>query len=421
MNQSFPFATIRTQFPALAQQMNDLPVIFLDNPGGTQAPAAVIAAMSDYLAHHNANRGGPFATSRRSDALIEEARAAVAHLLHAASPDEIIFGPNMTTLTFGVSRALGRDWGPGDEIIVTRLDHDANITPWVMMAADRGVTVRWADFNPDDCTLDMEGLHGLLNERTRLLAVGYASNATGTINDVATLTRWAHEVGALIFVDAVQYAPHGPLDVQALGCDLLACSAYKFFGPHLGILFGRYDLLDRLTAYKVRPAKNKPPHKFETGTQNHEGIVGALAAVNYLAQLGQTEAGASGSRRQQLQAGMEAIQRYDQVLNAAILTELEELPGVTVHGITDPDRLQWRVPTVSFTVAGQHPAVIANGLAQRGIFVWHGNYYAVAVTERLGLEEQGGMVRVGAVHYNTLDEIARLGAALRQIVHATTH
>jgi len=420
MNQPFSLAAIRTQFPALAQQMNDLPVIFLDNPGGTQTPAAVIAAMSDYLTYHNANRGGPFVTSQRSDAIIEEAHAAVADLLHAALPDEIIFGPNMTTLTFSISRALGRNWGPGDEIIVTRLDHDANITPWVMMAADRGVTVRWADFNPDDCTLDMEGLRGLLNERTRLLAVGYASNATGTINDVATLTRWAHAVGALIFVDAVQYAPHGPVDVQALGCDLLACSAYKFFGPHLGILYGRYDLLDRLTAYKVRPAKNKPPHKFETGTQNHEGIAGALAAVNYLAQLGQADTGASASRRQQLQAGMEAIQRYDQVLNAAILTELEGLPGVTVHGITDPDRLHWRVPTVSFSMAGQHPAVIAAALAERGIFVWYGNYYALAVTERLGLEEQGGMVRVGAVHYNTLDEIARLGAALRQILHAAT-
>lgn len=417
MNQLFPLAAIRAQFPALSQQVNDQPAIFLDNPGGTQAPDVVIAALSDYLTQHNANRGGPFATSQRSDAIIEEAHAAVADLLHAASADEIIFGPNMTTLTFSLSRALGRELGPGDEIIVTRLDHDANITPWVMMAEDRGVTVRWADFNPDDCTLDMDGLRQLLNERTRLLAVGYASNATGTINDVATLTRWAHDVGALIFVDAVQYAPHGPLDVQALGCDLLACSAYKFFGPHVGMLYGRYDLLDRLTAYKVRPAKNKPPHKFETGTQNHEGMAGVLAAVNYLAQLGQPRAAAPGQRRQQLQAGMEAIQRYDQILNAAILSELERLPGVTVHGITAPDRLHWRVPTVSFTVAGRHPADIAAALAARGIFVWHGNYYALAVTQRLGVEEQGGMVRIGAVHYNTLDEIARLGSALRQILY----
>lgn len=417
MNQLFPLAAIRAQFPALSQQVNAQPAIFLDNPGGTQVPDVVIAALSDYLTHHNANRGGPFATSQRSDAIIEEAHAAVADLLHAASPDEIVFGPNMTTLTFSLSRALGRELGPGDEIIVTRLDHDANITPWVMMAEDRGVTVRWADFNPDDCTLDMDGLRQLLNERTRLLAVGYASNATGTINDVATLTRWAHDVGALIFVDAVQYAPHGPLDVQALGCDLLACSAYKFFGPHVGMLYGRYELLDRLTAYKVRPAKNKPPHKFETGTQNHEGMAGVLAAVNYLAQLGQPRAAAPGQRRQRLQAGMEAIQRYDQILNAAILSELEGLPGVTVHGLTAPDRLHWRVPTVSFTAAGRHPADIAAALAARGIFVWHGNYYALAVTQRLGVEEQGGMVRIGAVHYNTLAEIARLGSALRQILH----
>lgn len=412
---------IRAQFPALMQQIASQPAVFLDNPGGTQVPQAVIEASSAYLRQDNANRGGPFATSQRSDALLDEAHAALADLLGAASPAEIVFGPNMTTLTFGLSRAIGRTLRPGDEIIVTRLDHDANITPWVLMAEDRGVTVRWADFHPADCTLDMHGLRGLLNERTRLVCVGLASNATGTVNDVATITRWAHAAGAHVFVDAVHYAPHGPIDVQALDCDYLACSVYKFYGPHVGVLYGRYDLLDRLPAYKVRPAHNEPPGKFETGTQNHEGIAGALAAVEYLAGLGAPDQGATANRggppstrRQRLRAALSAIHDYDRQLTVALLAELEGIPQLTVHGITDPQRLDWRVPTVSFTIEGHHPASIAAGLGQAGIFVWHGNYYALAVTERLGVEGKGGMVRVGAVHYNTVAEIGRFGETLRR-------
>lgn len=403
--------TVRAQFPALTQAIGGQPVVFLDNPGGTQVPQGVIDAMSVYLRHDNANRGGPFATSQRSDALIDEAHAAMADLLGAASPDEIVFGANMTTLTFSFSRALGRTLGPGDEIIVTRLDHDANITPWVLMAEDRGVTVRWADFDPADCTLDMAGLRDLINDRTRLVCVGLASNATGTINDVATVARWAHDVGAQIFVDAVHYVPHGPVDVQALGCDFLACSVYKFYGPHVGVLYGRYDLLDRLHAYKVRPAHDEPPGKFETGTQNHEGIAGTLAAVEYLAGL---DTGHLPTRRQRLQAAMAAIRDYDRQLTQILLGELEGIPGLTIHGITDPQNLVWRVPTVSFTIDGHHPAAIAAALGRAGIFVWHGNYYALAVTERLGVETHGGMVRVGAVHYNTPAEIMRLGATLRR-------
>jgi cysteine desulfurase family protein (TIGR01976 family) len=326
----------------------------------------------------------------------------------------------MTTLTLGLSRALAREIGPGDEIVVTRMDHDANISPWLLAAEDRGATVRWADFDVEDYTLDMEGLRGLINERTKIVAVGYASNATGTVHDVKTIVDWAHAAGALAFVDAVQYAPHGPIDVQALGCDFLVASAYKFWGPHIGVLYGKYDLLDRLRAYKVRPAPNDPPGKYETGTQNHEGIAGTLAAINYLAEIGKTYGkpyadrfpGLTG-RRLALKTGMTVLREYDHVLSKAILDELETLPGVRIHGITDRGRLAERVPTVSFTWGDRHPRDIAATLGEQGIYVWDGNYYALAVTTRLGVEDKGGMVRIGAVHYNTVEEIGRLGDALR--------
>lgn len=413
---------IRAQFPALSQTLNDQPVVFLDNPGGTQVPQCVIDAMVDYLTHHNANHGGAFATSRRSDEILHQAHAAMADMLNAASPDEIAFGPNMTTLTLGISRALARELQPGDEVVVTRMDHDADITPWTMAAEDRGAIVRWAEFDVEDYTLDMAGLRSLINEKTKIVAMGYASNALGTVNDVQTVVRWAHDVGALAFVDAVQYAPHGPIDVQALDCDLLACSAYKFFGPHIGVLYGKYDLLDRLVAYKVRPAPQDPPGKYETGTQNHEGIAGTLAAVDYLAQIGEQygrpyEGHFSGwsGRRLHLKTGMTVLREYDRVLSGAILDELETLPGVRIHGIADRNRLDERVPTVSFTWGDRHPKEIAAALGELGIFVWDGNYYALAVTERLGLEGKGGMVRIGAVHYNTVEEIRRLGDALRRM------
>jgi cysteine desulfurase family protein (TIGR01976 family) len=414
--------TIRGQFPALRQDIGNRPAIFLDNPGGTQVHQSVIDATTDYYLRANANHGGAFATSQRSDAILDEAHIAVADMLNAASPDEVVFGPNMTTLTLGVSRALAREISPGDEIVVTRMDHDANISPWLLVAEDRGATVRWADFDVEDYTLDMAGLRGLINERTKIVALGYASNALGTVNDVATIVGWAHDVGALAFVDAVQYAPHGPIDVQALDCDLLVMSAYKFFGPHIGVLYGKYELLDRLQAYKVRPAPKDPPGKYETGTQNHEGIAGTLAAVNYLAEIGEQYGkdyadrfpGLTG-RRLHLKTGMTVLREYDHVLSAAILDELETLPGVQIHGITDRNRIEERVPTVSFTWGDRHPRDIAAELGKRGIFVWDGNYYALAVTERLGLEGRGGMVRIGAVHYNTVEEIRRLGDALRAL------
>ena len=415
-------SAIRTQFPALEQGLDGQSVVFLDNPGGTQVPQVVVDAVSDYLVNHNANHGGAFATSQRSDAILHEAHAAMADMLNAASPDEIVFGPNMTTLTLSISRALAREIGPGDEIIVTRMDHDADISPWMLIAEDCGATVRWLDWDVEDYTLDMLALHRMINERTRIVAAGYASNATGTVHDVAQIIEWAHEAGAIAFIDAVQYAPHGPIDVQALGCDLLACSAYKFYGPHVGVLYGRYDLLDRLRAYKVRPAPSNPPGKFETGTQNHEGIAGTLAAVNYLAQIGETYGSEFepqfpdfSGRRLHLKTGMTVLREYDHVLSDAILTELEDVPGLRVHGITDRGRLDERVPTMSFTWEGRHPHNVAAALGEQGIFVWDGNYYALAVTERLGVEHKGGMVRIGAVHYNTVEEIWRMGDVLRDM------
>jgi cysteine desulfurase family protein (TIGR01976 family) len=396
--------TIRKQFPSLSQIQNEKPVVYFDNPGGTQVPQTVIDAMVQYLLRDNSNHGGAFPTSRRSDAMLEEAHQAMADMLGAASPHEIVFGPNMTTLTMGLSRAMAKWVKPGDEVIVTRLDHDANISPWMLLARDAGALLRWVDFHPEDCSLDMDDLERQLSDKTKIVACGLASNAVGTINDAEMISRMAHAFGALVFVDAVQYAPHGPADVQALDCDFLVCSAYKFFGPHEGVLYGKYDLLDRLPAYKVRPAGNRPPHKFETGTQNHEGIAGTLAAVEYLASL----SGERGTRRERILSSMKLIQEYEQGLVAHLIDGLRRIKGLRIYGITEPDRLDQRVPTVAFRVDGLSPRRIAESLAERGIFVWDGNYYALAVTQRLDVEDKGGMVRVGLVHYNTIGEVDRL-------------
>ena len=411
-------STIREQFPALENK-----AIFLDNPAGTQVPQAVLDRMTAYLTETNANHAGAFETSRQSDALVDEARGAAADFLNASRAEEIVFGPNMTSLTFDLSRAIGRRLRPGDEILVTRLDHDANITPWVMVAEERGCTVRWVDFSPEDGTLNMDDLQAALDSGPRLVAVGYASNALGTINPVKKIVEMAHEVGAWVYVDAVQYAPHGPIDVQELESDFLVCSAYKFFGPHVGLLYGRYHLLDELTAYRVRPAPSDPPGKFETGTGNFEGVAGVLGALEYLEWLGETfgeqytekYSERYAGRRLRLKQAMAAIRAYEYELTRSLLDVLEETPGVTIYGITDPRRLEERVPTVSFTLKDWHPRRVAEELDKENIYVWDGNYYALAVTERLGLEESGGMVRVGPVHYNTVEEIERLGEALRRI------
>jgi len=415
---SLDITRIRAQFPAL-----DTPAIFLDNPAGTQIAQGSLARIQSYLLESNANHAGAFATSRASDETIDQARAAAADFLGAARPEEIVFGPNMTSLTFNLSRSLARWLNPGDTIVVTRLDHDANIQPWVLVAEDRGCVVRWVDFNPEDGTLDMDDLYDALAERPRLVAVGYASNALGTINPVEKITQIAHRVGALVYIDAVQYAPHGPIDVQGLGCDFLVCSAYKFFGPHVGLLYGRYDLLDELTAYRLRPAPADPPGKFETGTGNFEGYAGVLGALEYLAWLGETYGehyaekyhARYQDRALKLKQALSAIRAYEFELDRALLDVLEETPGVKVYGITDRRVLEQRVPTVSFTLQGHTPRQVAEALDQDGIYVWDGNYYALAVTERLGLEQSGGMVRVGPVHYNTVDEIHRFGEALGRI------
>lgn len=406
---------IRAQFPALSQLHDDgRPIVFFDGPAGTHVPTAVIEAVSGYYRTINANTHGAFGSSRKTDEMLAEAHQAAADLL-GCDPDEVAFGQNMTTLTFALSRAIGEALGPGDEVLLTILDHDANFTPWARMAGDRGATAQVVDIHESDCSLDLEDLGRKLGPRTRVVAVGMASNATGTRTDVAAIARRAHEVGALVFVDAVHAAPHGPIDVRALDCDFLACSSYKFFAPHLGLLYGRRELMARLPAYKVRPAGDVGPDRWETGTLNHEGIAGFLAAIGYLAELGRrVDAGAS-SRRAALLAAMTAIEAYERELSARLLAVLGEIPGVTLYGITDPGRLERRTPTLSIRLAGHAPARVARHLAARGICCWDGNFYAQNLSERLGVESSGGFVRIGLVHYNTFEEIDRLGQALAEL------
>jgi len=402
----------RRQFPALSRRVGERTAAFFDGPGGTQVPQRVIEAVSHYLAHTNANYGGLFATSRESNKLLAEAERGLADFLGADDPETIVFGQNMTSLTFALSRSLGRTWKSSDEIIVTRLDHDANVSPWVLAARDAGATVRFANIRAEDCTLDLEEMRHLINERTKLVAVGSASNATGTISPVRDVADWAHQVGAVVFVDAVHFAPHGLIDVQALGCDFLACSAYKFFGPHVGVLWGRKSLLEKLEAYKVRPAPLAPPHKWMTGTQSHEAIAGALAAVEYLADLGRTLAGSDAlPRRAALREAYREIGLYERGLCARLLAGLDQLPEIQVFGINSPERMEERVATISFTHDRFSAEQMAEQLGRAGFFTWHGNYYALNLTETLGLEP-AGMLRVGLLHYNTLTEVERFLEAL---------
>lgn len=408
-------AQCRSQFPALGRTIAGQPAVFLDGPAGTQVPQAVIDAIGSYLTQHSANHGGVFATSIESDALLDQVHRAAADLVGAVDPDTVFFGANMTSLTLAMSRALGRTWQAGDEVLVTRLDHDANVTPWVLAARDAGATVRYAEIHRDDCTLDLEQLHGQLSNRTRLVAVGCASNAVGTINPVRQIGQWAHQHGALVFLDAVHYAPHALLDVADWDCDLLACSAYKFFGPHVGLMWGRRELLESLPAYKVRPAPDTLPGKWMTGTQNHECLAGVLAAIDYLAWLGREAGGQpQADRRSALAAAFQAIGDYERTLCQRLLGGLAELPAVRVWGITDPQRLAERLPTLSITHRSRPAVDVARHLAARGIFAWHGNYYALQLSETLG-REPDGMVRVGLVHYNTPQEVDRLLAALREL------
>jgi cysteine desulfurase family protein (TIGR01976 family) len=409
----FDIAWVRSQFPALSQTVNGQPAAFLDGPGGTQVPHRVIHAITDYLQHSNANTCGAYATSRRTDAVIAGARAAVADFL-GCDGDEIVFGPNMTTLTFALSRSIGRDLGPGDEVVVTHLDHDANVSTWRSLE-ERGVRVRFADIQEKDCTLDMQHLARQITAKTKLVAVGYASNAVGTINDVKEVVRLAHQVGALAFVDAVHYGPHGLIDVRTIDCDFLACSTYKFFGPHMGVLYGKREHLKRLQPYKVRALVNEVPNRWEMGTLNHECIAGITACVEYLADLGRHVNSESTNRRSALISAFQIIQAYERTLAERMLRGLLAIPGLKVYGITDLQKLANRTPTFAVRVDGHTPLELATKLGDRGFFTWDGNYYALNLTERLDVEKSGGFLRIGLVHYNTAEEVNGVVAALQAI------
>jgi cysteine desulfurase family protein (TIGR01976 family) len=410
----FDIAWVRAQFPSLHQSIGSHAAAFLDAPAGTQVPKRVIDAVRNYYEQSNANTCGAFQTSHRSDALIASARAAMADLLNCA-PDELFFGPNMTTLTFALSRAIGRELQSGDEIVVTSLDHDANVAPWRALE-ERGIVIRQVDIRLEDCTLDLDDLRRKVTSRTRLIAVGYASNAVGTINPVEEIVRLAHAAGALVFIDAVHYAPHGSIDVRALDCDFLACSPYKFFGPHMGCIYGKREHLLRFRPYKVRPAPDTLPDRWETGTQIHEGLAGVAAAVDYLADLGcHFDPAVPTNRRAMLTSAYRAIRQYEMSLAARMIGGLLEISGLRFFGISDPARFGERVPTVGVRLANHSPLEAATFLGERGIFTWDGNYYALNLTERLGIEQSGGLLRIGLVHYNTLEEVDRLLAALREL------
>lgn len=403
---SYNVSAVRALFPALQEHFNGKPAIFFDNPGGTQVPRSVIDAMSDYLIRRNSNTHGVFETSMRTDVTIDNARQAAADLL-GADADEIVFGNNMTSLTFALMHSIRPEFGPTDEIIVTRLDHDANVAPWIMLAQDSGARLLYADVDPETCTLDMAHFHSLVSTRTKLIAVGLASNATGTINDVASVISWAREVNAYAFVDAVQYAPHALIDVKALDADFLMCSSYKFFGPHAGIMYGKREHLKRLRAYRVRPAGEELPGKWETGTKNHEGLAGVGAAIDYIASLGVTygDVAATASRREKIAAAWQVLAPYELQLMERLIAGLEAIQGVRIYGLTEREAMGSRVATVSLRKEGTTPEQLAMALAAENIFTWNGNFYALSISERLGVESSGGLLRIGLVHYNTLDEV----------------
>ncbi|MEE9125977.1 MAG: cysteine desulfurase-like protein [Planctomycetota bacterium] len=414
MTRPFDIAHCRRQFPALRRQVAGQPAVFLDGPAGSQVPSCVVQAMGRYLTDTNANMHGQFATSRESDAVLRRAHEAAADLVGSREPDLVAFGANMTTLTLSLARALGRTWGPGDEVLLTSLEHDANFTPWVQAAEDAGATVRQAAIRREDCTLDLDDWTSKLGSRTRLVAFTAASNIVGSITPVRELVARAHQAGAQVFVDAVHLAPHLPMDAEGWDCDYLTCSAYKFFGPHVGILYGKREHLEELPVHKLRPSSDAHPYRWMTGTQSHEGMAGTLAAIDYLADLGRHHGGMLPHRRAALEAAFAAIEEHEHNLVRRLLDGLVEVPGVTVWGITDPQRLDQRVPTVAITHAGKTARQMAGELGKQGLFTWSGNFYAVPLTEALDLEPEG-VLRIGLMHYNTAEEIDRLLAALRGV------
>jgi cysteine desulfurase family protein (TIGR01976 family) len=406
----FPIERVRSQFPALSA-----PSVFLDNPAGTQVPRPVIDAVSAAMVGAASNTGGYFKASLDADAIYARAHEAMAELLGGTSGREIVIGQSMTMLTFQIARSLGRGWGPGDEIIVTRMDHEGNVSPWVRMAEDRGVTVRWLPFNRDTWRIEPENLRPLLSSKTRLLALNYASNMTGSINPVAELTKLAKEAGALVFVDAVQFVPHGPAAVAKLDCDFLACSSYKFFGPHLGVLWGRESLLSELYAYAVRCGPKEPPGRHELGTSQTELFAGLAAAADYFVWLGE-QTGGTGQRREKIKGAYQAATDYERPLTQQLIDELRSIPGVQVQGITKADRLHERVPTVSITHPRHRPSSLAQALAAQGINVWSGHNYAYELAKYLGLDEQEGVLRIGLAHYNTAAEVDRIVHSLQRLL-----
>ncbi len=409
---------VRRQFPGLARERDGKPVAFLDNPAGTQVPLSVVDRMAAAMLHTNSNLGGYFDTSVEAGELVAKAHRAAATLVNAAETGEVFFGQNMTTLTFAMSRSIGSLLKEGDEIVLSRMDHDANVAPWLMLAEDKGLVVRWLDFSPETYEFDLADLKALMNERTRLVAVCYASNVTGTINDIAAISAIAHEAGALVYVDAVQYAPHGLIDVQALGCDFLVCSAYKFFGPHYGIFWGRREVLDRLRPYKVRAASNDLPWRFTTGTTNREQLAGVHAAIDYIAGLSRFDAGTAGTAglREKLAAGFKVMKQHDDMLTQRLIDGLKPFNRVRILGITDPAAIGRRVSTVSFFVEEASSADLVKSWAADGLQVWSGHNYGLEANRRLGILDLGSGIRVGPVHYNTAEEIDRvIGAVDRSL------
>jgi cysteine desulfurase family protein (TIGR01976 family) len=414
---SFDVEALRRRFPALSIEQDGRPIALFDGPGGTQVPESVINAVATYYRTSNANTDGAFLTSGRSDAVIAGAHEAMAEMIGAADASEIKFGANMTSLTFHVSRSIAATMAPGDEIVVTGLDHHGNVDPWLRIAADRGLTIRTWEPRLDDCTLDVADLDGLLGPRTKLVAVGWASNAVGTINPVAEVVRRAHAAGAWTYVDAVHAAPHLPIDVRELGTDFLACSTYKFFGPHAGVLYGRADVLDALPTYKLTPAHDR----FETGTQNHEGFAGVIAAVGYLADVGVSHGGASpaASLGERVRAAMVAIRGYEMELYGQLVDGLEAIEGLRLYGITDRAHFADRTPTAALTLAGHTPRAISEALGRDGIATWDGDFYAMGLIDRLGLADSGGVVRIGLTHYNTAEEVDRVVSSIARVAEAS--
>ena len=396
----------RMRFPALQRTLDDRAVAYLDGPGGTQVPHEVIDAMSSYLEGGVSNAGGTYVTGQETTQLINAARLAMADLFNA-QPKEIAFGQNMSSLTFSLSRSLAQTWEPGDEIVLTRLDHDANISPWLRAAAERDVVVRWLDFDPDTCQLDLEGLDQVLTERTRLVAVTAASNGVGTVVDVKRAAKAAHRFNAMVFVDGVHFTPHGLVDVKDWNVDFFACSAYKFFGPHVGVLYRKEEHLTRLDAYKVQAAPDEIPEKWQVGTQNYEGLAGLTAAVDYIASLGE-----GTTRRDCIESAARSVSDHENTISEHFLGGVAEIPGLKIFGTGGSGP---RVPTFALDIKGQSPSSIAERLGAEGIFVRAGHFYAVALAERLGVLDQGGLVRIGFVHYNTLDEVDRVLDSLNRI------